>query len=132
MSVNYIIADSLARIKNAQSSRIRCVELEYSKFLLDCLFLLKKEGYIGDFYSKEIRPGVHKIFVVLRYYNSSGVISSIKIFSRPGRRLYRRSADLERYFNGLGVLILSTSKGIMSAKKAIGMNCGGELLFGVY
>jgi small subunit ribosomal protein S8 len=132
MSYNYILGDSLARIRNAQSSKLKEVELNFSKFLLDCLFVLKKEGYICDFYVKEIRPGLNKIFVLLKYYNNSAVISKLELFSKPGRRVYCKAKDIKKYFGGLGLFVLSTSKGIITSFQAVKINCGGELLFGVY
>ena len=132
MSYNYVLADSLARLANAQAAKLREVNLRFSKMFLECLFLLKKEGYILDFYVKEIKKGISEIFVLLKYYNKMGVISRLKLFSKPGSRRFIKSAAIFKYYNNLGVLFLSTSKGVLSGEKASKMNIGGELLFGVY
>lgn len=132
MSYNNILADSLTRLANGQAAKLKEVELRFSKIFLECLFLLKKEGYILDFYVKEIRKGISRIFVLLKYYNGSGAIANLKLFSKPGRRRFVQVKNIPKHYGGLGVLVLSTSKGIFSGDKAVKVNAGGELLFGVY
>jgi len=127
MSYNSTLVDSLVRISNAQSSMLKEVRLRFSKLFLECLFLLKKEGYIIDFYVKEVNK-IDSIHVLLKYYNGTGVINSIKLFSKPGRRVFVKSDSIPRYFGKLGLVVLSTSKGIFSGAVAAKMNVGGEVI----
>ncbi|UAT42980.1 30S ribosomal protein S8 [Anaplasmataceae bacterium AB001_6] len=133
MSYNYVLSDSLIRLKNAQMAGLLTTDVVYSKLMISVFDLLKKEGFISDFVIKEVRKGVNFIEVFLKYSSShKGVIEEIKIFSKPGRRVYFKHSDKLKYFDGLGLLVLSTSKGIVTDMDATDMLIGGELLFGIY
>ncbi|AHX11223.1 ribosomal S8 family protein [Neorickettsia helminthoeca str. Oregon] len=129
---NSLIADAVARIRNAQSARLREVVIYYSRLLVDVASLLEDEGYISSYEVFEIRPSVKRIVLRLKYYANAPVINKIKLFSRPGKRMYSSAKNIPKFYGGLGITVLSTSKGVLPSYKAMSFNCGGELLFGVY
>ena len=94
--------------------------------------LLKKEGNIIDFYLDENKDKIKSILVVLKYYEGEPVIKEIKRVSKPGRRVYSRAISIPKIKNGLGLAILSTSKGVMSDSDAIKINLGGEIICRVF
>ena len=94
--------------------------------------ILKKEGYIIDFYLEESKEKIKSILVVLKYYEGQPVIKEIKRISKPGRRVYSRAISIPKVKNGLGLAILSTSKGVMSDSEAIKNNLGGEIICRVF
>ena len=125
------ISDMLARIRNAQMARLERAELPLSKLKLSIAELLKREGYVSDVRSEEGTPG--KLTIVLKYgQGHQGAIAGLRRKSRPGRRLYLGHEELPKVMNGLGIGILSTSKGIMTDKDARRENVGGELLCEVW
>jgi small subunit ribosomal protein S8 len=125
------ISDMLARIRNAQMARLERAELPLSKLKLSIAELLKREGYVADVRSEEGVPG--KLTIVLKYgQGHQGAIAGLRRKSRPGRRLYLGHEELPKVMNGLGIGILSTSKGIMTDKDARRENVGGELLCEVW
>ncbi len=130
MSMSDPIADMLTRIRNAQAVRKQKVGMQYSKIKEGIARVLKDEGYILDFYSTA--EGSHKKLVIaLKYVAGRGVIDSLERLSRPGLRRYRGKGELPRVRGGLGIVIVSTSKGIMSDARARAEGCGGEMLCAV-
>ena len=127
MSMTDPIADMLTRIRNAQAVRKTSVFMPASKLKQSIAQVLKDEGYIDDF---AVRGEVAKpiLEVGLKYYAGSPVIEKIERVSRPGLRIYKPSRDIPNVMNGLGVAIVSTSKGVMTDRKARGMGIGGEVL----
>lgn len=124
------IADMLTRIRNGQSARLAYIELYSSKFLTSILKVLKEEGFISDYeVSDEVKP-VLKVY--LKYMHGKPVIKEIKRESKPGRRVYTSISNLKKFYNGLGIRILSTSKGVMSDHQARKENVGGELICSVF
>jgi len=124
------ISDMLTRIRNAQAVRKQEVGMQYSKVKEGIARVLKEEGYILDFHSSE--EGSHKkLKIVLKYVAGRGVIDHLKRLSRPGLRQYRGKDELPRVRGGLGVVIVSTSKGIMSDARARAEGYGGEMLCAV-
>ncbi len=117
------IADMLTRVRNALAVAKKEVKVPLSKLKLAIAKVLKAEGYITDF-SKE--DGLMNIS--LKYYEGIPVISEIKRVSRPGLRVYKGKEDLPKVKNGLGIAIISTSKGIMSDREARRLGLGGEVL----
>jgi small subunit ribosomal protein S8 len=125
------ISDMLARIRNAQLARHERAEIPLSKLKLSVAELLQREGYLSDVRSEAGTPG--KLTVVLKYgQGHQGAIAGIKRRSRPGRRLYVSHDELPKVMNGLGVAILSTSRGLMTDKDARRERIGGELLCEVW
>ena len=125
------IADMLTRIRNAQLARLDRADMPLSKLKLHIAELLKREGYIADVRSEEGTPG--KLTVVLKYgQGHQGAIAGMRRASRPGRRMYVGHTELPKVMNGLGIAILSTSRGVMTDKDARRENVGGELLCEVW
>jgi small subunit ribosomal protein S8 len=127
MSMSDPIADMLTRIRNAQATNKVSVSMPSSKVKVGIAAVLKDEGYINDFTVHE-NDGKPQLEVTLRYYQGKGVIDMLRRSSRPGLRQYRGKADLPRVFDGLGVAIVSTSKGIMTDAAARAAGQGGEIL----
>jgi small subunit ribosomal protein S8 len=125
------ISDMLARIRNAQIARLERTDVPLSKLKLSVAELLKREGYVADVSSETGTPG--RLTVVLKYgQGHQGAIAGMKRRSRPGRRLYVGHTELPKVMNGLGIAILSTSRGVMTDKDARREQVGGELLCEVW
>jgi small subunit ribosomal protein S8 len=125
------ISDMLARIRNAQIARLERTDIPLSKLKRSVAELLKREGYVADVSSETGTPG--KLTVVLKYgQGHQGAIAGMKRRSRPGRRLYVGHTELPKVMNGLGIAILSTSRGVMTDKDARREQVGGELLCEVW
>ena len=126
------VGDMLTRIRNGQMRSLNKIDIPFSKFRLKILEVLKKEGYIIDFFIDEKKDKSKSILVVLKYYEGQPVIKEIKRVSKPGRRVYSRAISIPKVKNGLGLAILSTSKGVMSDAEAIKNNLGGEIICRVF
>ena len=122
------IADMLTRIRNANQMRYKEVEVPASKIKNEIARILKEEGFIKDY--KVVSEGVEKnILLTLKYgKKKEKVITGLKRISKPGLRVYVRSDEVPKVLNGLGIAIISTSKGIMTDKEARKLNIGGEVL----
>ena len=127
-----LLADTLTRIRNGQSAKLAFVLAPLSKLGVAVLEVLKKEGYIRDYSSEEIRPNVSMTKIELKYLHNIPAIKKIDRVSKPGRRVYSSIGKLNKYYNGLGVYILSTSRGVMSDHEARAANIGGEILCRVF
>jgi len=121
------IADMLTRIRNGQRAGHADVSMPGSKLKEGMAKVLKDEGYIADFEMKS-EAGKAELHITLKYYQGAPVIESIQRVSRPGLRRYRGKSDLPKVLGGLGVAIVSTSKGIMSDRAARAAGHGGEIL----
>lgn len=122
------IADMLTRIRNANMVRHEKLELPASKMKKEIAEILKSEGYVRDYeYIEDSKQGVLRIF--LKYgVNEERVITGIKRISKPGLRVYAKADEVPRVLNGLGIAIVSTSKGVLSDKAARSNAVGGEVL----
>jgi len=127
MSMSDPISDMLTRIRNAQSVKKAKVNIPASKVKTGIAQVLKDEGYINDFRGVEV-DGKPALEITLRYMNGRGVIESMRRVSRPGLRQYRGKSELPKIQNGLGVAVISTSKGIMTDAAARAAGEGGEVL----
>lgn len=127
MSMSDPVADMLTRIRNAQQSEKLTVAMPTSKLKAAIARVLKDEGYIEDFAVRN-QDGKSHLDISLKYYAGRPVIEKIERVSRPGLRIYKPSKDIPVVMNGLGVAIVSTSKGVMTDRKARGMGVGGEVL----
>jgi small subunit ribosomal protein S8 len=121
------VADMLTRIRNGQSAGKQSVVMPASKLKTAIANLLKDEGYITDVASTEV-DGKPAMEVTLKYFQGSPVIESIKRVSRPGLRIYKSRDELPKVRGGLGVAIVSTSKGIMTDRAARKEGIGGEVI----
>ena len=122
------IADMLTRIRNANQMRYKEVEVPASKLKLEIARILKEEGFIADYKVK--KNEVQSIIVLYLKYSDKKerVITGLKRISKPGLRVYAKTEELPRVLNGLGIAIVSTSKGVMTDKQARKESLGGEVL----
>lgn len=127
MSMSDPIADMLTRIRNAQLAKKRIVKMPSSRIKLAIANVLKDEGYIENYNAKE-HEKKSVLEIALKYYSGAPVIEDIKRISKPGLRIYKPSDALPSIMNGLGIAIVSTSKGVMTGRKAREAGVGGELL----
>ena len=129
MSMSDPIADMLTRIRNGQSANKADVAMPASKTKQSIAQVLKDEGYITDFsVSEDAKP---ELTVSLKYFDGKSVIESINRMSRPGLRVYKNKDELPKVLNGLGIVIVSTSKGMMTDRAARAAGIGGELICSV-
>ena len=126
------IGDMLTRIRNGQMRSLTKIVIPFSNFRLKILEVLKKEGYIINFNISDDKNKIKSILVDLKYYEGQPVIKEIKRISKPGRRIYAKADSISRIQNGLGLAIVSTSKGIMSDSDARTKNIGGEIICRVF
>jgi len=127
MSMSDPIADMLTRIRNAQMVGHTEVAMPASRLKASIAQVLKQEGYIEDFALRE-NGAMKELRIGLKYYAGRPVIERLERVSKPGLRVYRGRDDIPRVMNGLGVAILSTSRGVMTDRKARADGVGGEVL----
>ena len=127
MSMTDPIADMLTRIRNAQMVSKTVVGMPSSKLKVSIAQVLRDEGYIEGFAVRE-KEGKPELEIGLKYYAGQPVIERIERVSSPGLRIYKGRDDLPKVMNGLGVAIVSTSKGVMTDRKARATGVGGEVL----
>ena len=131
MSFTDPIADMITRIRNAQLRTLNSVSIPGSKFRAKILDVLRDEGYISDYkYKSDKNKG--SLVVNLKYNNGLPVIKEIKRISKPGRRIYTKADSIPKIQSGLGIAIVSTSKGIMTDNDARIKNVGGEIICRVF
>jgi len=127
MGVTDPVADLLARIRNALQARHQKLDVPSSRLKLEIARILKEEGFINDF--SEGQSGSHKdITIRLKYVGKVPVVSGLKRISKPGLRVYAAKTEIPRVLGGLGVVIVSTSQGIMTGAQARKSQLGGEVL----
>ena len=121
------VADMLTRIRNANQQKHETVSIPYSNLKNDLANILKDEGFVTDFVVNE--EGNHKnIVITLKYKGNERVITGLKRVSKPGLRQYAKVNEIPKVLNGLGIVVLSTSQGLMTDKEARAKNIGGEVL----
>lgn len=121
------IADMLTRIRNANQQKHETVSIPYSNLKNNLANILKNEGFVTDFVVNE--EGNHKnIVITLKYKGNERVITGLKRVSKPGLRQYAKVNEIPKVLNGLGIVVLSTSQGLMTDKEARAKNIGGEVL----
>jgi small subunit ribosomal protein S8 len=121
------IANLILRINNANRARHENVSVVASNIIIDILNVLKEEGYISDFQTSEENK-IKKVNIQLKYIDRIPAITGIKQVSKPGLRIYHDTKSLPKVLSGLGIAIVTTSKGIMTAKNAKKNNVGGETI----
>ncbi len=127
MNLTDPIADMLTRIRNAVRAKHTTVDVPYSKVKNEIAKILLDEGFVADI--ETVENGVNKnIRITLKYKDSKSVIQGLKRISKPGLRIYAEKEELPRVLNGLGIAIISTSKGIVTDKVARKNNVGGEVM----
>lgn len=132
MSASDPVADMLTKVRNAAVARHEKVDIPASKMKLEIVKILKTEGYIKNF--KKVQEEGHSIIrIILKYDDSNNpVIHGVKKISTPGRRVYSGYKDLPRVLNGYGTIIVSTSVGVTTGKKASEKQVGGELICSIW
>ena len=132
MTMTDPIADMLTRIRNANMVTLPEVSMPSSKLKVALAKLLKEEGYIVDY--KETSEGVFKTLTITLKYDEHNkpVITNLRRVSRPGLRTYHKAKNLEQVFGGMGISVISTSKGLLTDRKARKENLGGEVLCQVW
>ena len=127
------IADMLTRIRNANKARFKTVHVGMSQMNVNIAKVLKKTGYINNYDKVKDEKGKEALEIILKYPDTKRtVITGIKLVSKPGRRVYVHSDSVPKVLNGLGISILSTSRGIITDTEAREMNVGGEIICNVW
>ncbi len=132
MSMSDPLGDMLTRIRNGQRTNKSSVVSPASNLRSNVLEVLKREGFIRGFEKYEVKPGINELKIELKYHEGTPVIREISRVSTPGRRVYSKIKDLGKVYNGLGISILSTPKGVLSDAEARAENVGGEVLCQVF
>ncbi|MCB1681634.1 MAG: 30S ribosomal protein S8 [Rhodospirillales bacterium] len=132
MSMNDPLGDMLARIRNAQNAKHKIVQCPHSRLHEKVCDVLKDEGYIRGYKVEDIGNNRKVIEIQLKYAEGEGVIRQIDRVSTPGRRIYTNVKDMPRFYNGLGILVVSTPQGVLPDYKARAANVGGEILCRVF
>ena len=132
MTLTDPIGDMFSRIRNGQMRSLNSINIPLSNFRKNILEILKKEGYIKDYFVEKKENNKVILRINLKYYEGDPVIKEIKRISKPGRRVYSRANSIPRVINGLGLAILSTPKGVMSDTEARKNNIGGEIICRVF
>ncbi len=132
MAISDPVADMLTKIRNASLAKHEKVDVTTSKLKLQIVKILKNEGYIKNF-KKVTKDNVNYIRVFLKYdEKQNSILHGIKRISTPGRRIYSGYKDMPRVFNGHGVVVVSTSSGVITGKKATDQKVGGELICSIW
>jgi small subunit ribosomal protein S8 len=132
MAMTDPLGDMLTRIRNGQTAKKSAVTSPASRLRACVLDVLQREGFIRGYSEVELRPGVRELRIELKYHEGEPVIREISRVSRPGRRVYSKIKDLPRIYNGLGVAILSTPRGVISDAEARDARVGGEVLCKIF
>jgi small subunit ribosomal protein S8 len=132
MSMSDTIADMFTRVRNAHQANKPTVAVPASALLKRVLDVLQREGYVRGYKQEIVRTGVNQLIVELKYIDGQPAIQRIKRVSTPGRRVYSQVGDLPKVHNGLGTLIVSTSKGVLSDMEARTAGVGGEIIGEVF
>lgn len=132
MSMSDPLSDMLARIRNGQMGRKAQISCPYSKLHANVCTVLKDEGFIRGFKIEDGENNRKTLLIDLKYADGKGVIRQIDRVSKPGRRVYTNVKSMPRFYNGLGILVVSTPRGVMPDYKARAENVGGEVLCQVF
>lgn len=132
MSMTDPIADMLTRIRNGQMAEKQTVSMPGSKQKTAIARILQDEGFIAGYEEADVEGNKKTLTIELKYFQGEPVIANLQRASRPGLRQYAKADEIPKVLNGLGVVILTTSKGVMTDRQARSENIGGELLCTVY
>jgi small subunit ribosomal protein S8 len=126
------LGDLLTRIRNGQHAHLGSIVCPWSRLHENVCAVLKNEGFIRGYKTEDRGSNKKNLVIELKYEGGSGVIRKIQRVSTPGRRVYTKVSEMPRFYNGLGISIVSTPKGVLSDAKAREENVGGEVLCQVY
>lgn len=132
MSFSDPLGDMLTRIRNGQKARKSSIKSPASRLRANVLEVLTQEGYIRGYSQEKVSEGIEQLTIELKYYENAPVIRTLERISKPGRRVYAKIKDLKTVNNGLGTIVLSTPKGVLSDGKARELNVGGEVLCNIF
>lgn len=132
MSMNDPLSDMLTRIRNGQQAGKPEIEVPFSNLHLNVANVLKEEGFIREVRTEKRDGNKQVLMIELKYAEGKGVIRIIDRVSKPGRRIYTNVKTMPRFYNGLGILVVSTPRGVMADSKARAANVGGEILCQVF
>ena len=132
MTMQDPLADMLTRIRNAQQVKINKILMPSSSTKISIAKVLQEEGFVDSYGVENDEDGKPVLTIVLKYFGGQPVIEEIKRLSRPGLRQYKRKGDIPQIRGGLGIIILSTNKGVMTDRAAREAGVGGELLCSVF
>ncbi len=132
MTMSDPLGDMLTRIRNGQRAQKEAIVAPASQLRANVLEVLQREGFIRGYSESQLRKGIAELRIELKYHEGEPVIREIRRVSKPGRRVYSRIKDLPRVYNGLGISILSTPRGVLSDSEARTANVGGEVLCMVF
>ena len=132
MTMSDPLGDMLTRIRNGQRAEKQAVVAPASRLRTNVLEVLQREGFIRGYSESQLRKGISELRIELKYHEGAPVIREIRRVSKPGRRVYSKIKDLPRIYNGLGISILSTPRGVLSDSEARAANVGGEVLCMVF
>lgn len=132
MAMSDPLGDMLTRIRNGQQANKQMIACPFSRLRENVCNVLKSEGFIRDFKVVDLEGNKKELNIFLKYSEGRGVIRQIDRVSTPGRRVYTSMKDMPRFFNGLGILILSTPRGVIADHQARAGNVGGEVLCQVF
>ena len=132
MTLTDPIGDMFSRIRNGQMRSLNSINIPSSNFRRNILAILKSEGYIKDFFIEKTINNKVVLKINLKYYEGNPVIKEIRRISKPGRRVYSRANSIPKVMNGLGLAIVSTSRGVMSDTDARKNNLGGEIICRIF
>lgn len=132
MTMNYPLADMLTRIRNGQKAGKKVVTCHTSNLQASVCKVLQDMGYIRGYAEKQVSPSKKELHIELKYDGVQPVIRELHCVSKPGRRVYTNVSAMPRFYNGLGVTIVSTPRGVMADQQARDANVGGEVLCQVF
>jgi small subunit ribosomal protein S8 len=132
MTMSDPLGDMLTRIRNGQMAQKSAVKAPGSKLRENVLEVLRREGYIRGYEAHDLGGGKRELSIELKYHNGEPVIRELRRVSKPGRRIYAGLKDLPQVYNGLGIAILSTPRGVLSDAEARDARVGGEILCTVF
>jgi small subunit ribosomal protein S8 len=132
MSVNHAVSDLVCIIRNGYLAKRSVVHSPVSGLRESILKILKEEGYILSYSRLEEKDKARQFSIHLKYHLSSPVVSEIEVVSKPGRRIYCKAGEIPSVKNGLGMVVISTSNGVMSDHSARGSKVGGEILLKIF
>lgn len=132
MSVNHPVSDIATRIRNGYLAYKNTISSPSSKLRQSVLDALKNEGFIAGYAKTKLDNGLEDLEISLKYFNQKPVIEKIEVISKPGRRVYKSCSDIPVVNNGLGVVLVSTSKGVLTDHQAREGNLGGEILLKIF
>ena len=132
MAMSDPLGDMLTRIRNGQMASKNAIQAPASKLRASVLEVLRREGYIRGFETVSLGDGKSELKIELKYHNGEPVIRELRRVSKPGRRIYKGVEELPRVYNGLGIAIVSTPRGVLSDAEARDARVGGEVLCTVF